>query len=45
MRVNDFEIFLIDVMFYVYHVEKLVFNVPIKKWKKHEYDQDRRLKG
>ena len=33
MEVNNFEIFLIDVMFYNAHVKKLVFNVLIKQWK------------
>ena len=40
MEVNDLEIFLIDVTFYV---QKLVFNVLIKM--KTEYNRDQRLKG
>ena len=40
MEVNDFEIFLMDVTFYV---QKLVVNVLIKM--KTEYNQDQRLKG
>ena len=33
MEVNDFEILLIDVTFYLYCVQKLVFNVIIKNKK------------
>ena len=44
MEVNDFKILLINVTFYHYHVKKLVFNVLIIKWKKNEYNRDRRLK-
>ena len=29
MEVNELEILLIDVTFYLYHVQKLLFNEPI----------------
>ena len=31
MDVNDLEILLIDVTFYIYHFQKLVFNVSINR--------------
>ena len=34
IEVNDFEILLIDVTFYLYHVQKLALNVLIKNIKK-----------
>ena len=34
MEVNDLEILLIEVTFYLYHVQKLVLNVLIKNMKK-----------
>ena len=37
MEAADFEILLIDVTIYVEHVEKLVFNVLIKKKEKRMY--------
>ena len=44
MKVNDFEILLIDVTFYLWHVQKLAFIVLIKN-EKNEYNRDRWLKG
>ena len=44
MEVNCFQILLIYVTFYVYHVQKVVHNDLIKKWKP-EYMRHRRLKG
>ena len=43
MEVNDFEILLIDVTFYLYYVQKLVFNVIIKN--KKIYNRYRQLNG
>ena len=43
MDVNTFQILLIDVTFYFYHVQKVVLNVLIKM--KPEYMRHRRLKG
>ena len=34
MEVSEFKILLIDITFYLWHVQKLVFIVVIKKWKK-----------
>ena len=37
MEGNDVDIFLTDVAFYLYHVQKLTFNVLIKKLKHNEF--------
>ena len=44
MEVNYFQILLIDVTFYLYHVQKVVLDVLIKKLKT-EYMRHRRLKA
>ena len=44
MEVNDFEILLVDVTFYLWYVLKLAFNVQDTQNKK-GYNRDRRLKG
>ena len=38
MVVNDFEILLIDVAVYLYHVLKLVLDVPIRQLKNNKYN-------
>ena len=44
MEVNDLKIFQIDITFYHWHVQKVVFNV-LTKMKKNEDNRDWRLKG
>ena len=43
MGVNSFQILLVDITFYIEHVQKVVHNVLIKN-KKPEYMRHRRLK-
>ena len=44
MKVNYFQLFLIDVKFYFYHVSKLTGNVLIKN-AKNEYNRYQRFKS